>query len=157
MNSTEVLTLLAYCNELDGRHAPNEVKVRAWVDVFNQGAPDMPVAFARDVAKRHYAHIDDMITPSTFIRMWANHKKTREIAQNVNSSDAHCKRHDCRCTHTSPCYRGWLDNDEGTAVPCRVCRSSLADVLDRIPPRGMRQEHDFALIRNRFSLGEGTS
>jgi hypothetical protein len=153
MNETDALALLIYCNELDGRHSPNELKVRAWLDVFNDAAPAMSVSFAKEIARKHYALLDVMITPSTFVKAWRETQRMRSIT-NLNidedQADRHCRFSDCQCTHTGPCFRGWIDNDQHTTSPCRVCRPSLANVLDEIPPLGKRQDQDEARIRSRF-------
>lgn len=62
--------------------------------------------------------------------------------------DAHCRRNGCACTHTDPCYRGWLDMPNGTG-PCQTCRSELWSALRYLPPPGERGEHDYATLRNR--------
>lgn len=152
MNEKETLALLIYCNELDGRHAPNEIKVQAWHDVFKDSVPLMTASFAHDVARKHYGMLDVMISPSTFVKAWRDSQKLRaanSVSLDENAADRHCRRIDCQCTHTGVCYRGWIDTYEKT-VPCRICRSSLMQVLEEIPPLGQRQDHDEARIRNRF-------
>lgn len=152
MNEKDVLALLIYCNELDGRHSPNELKVRAWHDVFRASSQAMTLPFAQEVARNHYATIEAMITPNVFVRAWRAHQQARSnLAVDRDMADRHCRRSNCQCVHSEPCYRGWLDNDRGVAVPCPVCRGSLARVLAEIPPVGMRQEHDSARIRNRYA------
>lgn len=153
MNEKDTLALLIYCNELDARHSPNEMKVRAWHDVFRESCSGMTLAFASDVARKHYSLVDAMLTPNVFVKAWNDHVHARAIGSlqmDVEQMDRHCKRSSCQCAHTDPCYRGWLDNDKGTAVPCPNCRSSLARVLGQIPPLGMRNDHDMAKIRNRY-------
>lgn len=150
VNEIDVLTLLMYCNELDGRHAPNEIKVQAWYDVLVQGAPDMSLSFAREAARRHYSMLDVMITPSTFIRAWTKSVRAQEAV--LTDGEAHCQRGGCMCTHTSPCFRGWVDLVDGTTSPCLTCRGSLAAVIAEIPPLGKRKEMDYARIRNRYNV-----
>lgn len=150
MNEEDVLALLVYCAELDGRHTPNDVKVRAWFDVIVQGAPDMPLSFARETARRHYGVLDVMITPATFIRAWTKSKRVEE-SLSVDSL-AHCQRAGCMCTHTGECYRGWVDDVQYSTRPCPVCRGSLAQVLDEIAPLGKRTEKDYSRVRNRYNV-----
>jgi hypothetical protein len=153
MNDTEALALLIYCNELDGRHSPNELKVKAWQDVFADSASAMTVAFAKDIARKHYALLDAMITPSTFVKAWRENRQMRAITTmnlDEDQADRHCRFSNCQCTHTGPCFRGWIDSEGSSTSPCRVCRPSLASILDEIPPLGKRQDQDEARIRNRF-------
>lgn len=150
MNEEDVLSLLIFCNELDGRHSPNDIKVQAWREVFIQGAPDMPLTFARDAARRHYALLDAMITPSSFVRAWTKSQRAQQAS--LADGEAHCQKGGCRCTHTNPCYRGWIDSVEGWTSPCPECRSSLSSVLDVIAPLGKRKEVDYSQIRNRYNV-----
>lgn len=145
MTDAEVLMLLAYLNELDGRHSPNEVKVKAWKDVLDE-APGITLEFCRGVARHHYAHQDVMAAPALFVRSW-NQSRRRQDNEYV---EAHCRFAECQCTHTL-CYRGWIDTDRNVTAPCRVCRASLAEVLDKIPEPGRRSEQHFSMIRNRFN------
>lgn len=49
-------------------------------------------------------------------------------------TDADCDRRECQCTHTTPCYRGWLEMppehingiDYERVAPCPVCRFEAA-------------------------------
>jgi len=40
-----------------------------------------------------------------------------------------CPWSECRCTHTDGCVAGWLEDDNGHARPCPVCRTRQAAVL----------------------------
>lgn len=50
---------------------------------------------------------------------------------------ATCRREGCRCTHTAPCDRGWIDLppvtvhqvDYDRVAPCPVCRPEAATRL----------------------------
>lgn len=151
MNDSEVLGLLIYANELDGRHSPNEAKVYAWQEVLQEGAPGLTLAFARDCIRKHYATLDTMISPSTIVQAWTKSRRVAaelRIGSTVNDPDAHCGISGCGCTHSEPCYRGWIDSDWETS-PCPRCRPTLKAILSRVPPPGSRQSHDWTLIRTR--------
>lgn len=149
MNEKEILTLLIYCNELDGRHSPNEIKVAAWFDVFRETCADMPLFFAQQVARKHYSNLDAMIAPNVFIKEWTQHKRQKELADTArDATGRHCGRGGCMCTHTEPCFKGWIDRIDNTATaPCSTCRPVLAKVLAVIPPPGMRNPGDWARVR----------
>jgi hypothetical protein len=153
MNDTEVLALLIYANELDGRHAPNEAKVYAWQEVLEENAQGMPLDFAKDVVKKHYAIHETMLSPSAVVRAWKDAKRMRaeaRMALQESNIDAHCDRQGCLCTHEADCYKGWIDGkDTHRTVPCPICRASLSEVLNKIAPLGMRTANDMAMIRNR--------
>jgi hypothetical protein len=152
MTNEEVLGLLIYCTELDGRHSPNELKVLAWREVFDESAPGMDVGFAREAVRRHYGKYEEMVAPAGICRAWAlsRQQKREEDILTINQSEAHCPRRDCMCTHTNGCYRGWMDQpDREVAIPCVICRGELHDVLGAIPPPGQRTERDMRLISNR--------
>jgi hypothetical protein len=148
MNSREVFALLTYCTELDGRHSPNELKVAAWLDVFNAEAADMTADFARTVARKHYARQDTMLTPATFVREWKQAQGSKALGGLMHDSqDRHCRRANCRCTHEAPCYRGWHDReDNASTAPCPVCRAELAHLVAMIPPPGRRVPGDWARV-----------
>ena len=151
MNDNDVLGLLIYANELDGRHAPNEAKVYAWREVFDASAPGMDVQFAKDVIKRHYSLHETMVSPARLVQAWnANRRAATEarMAFQGSGKDAHCNRSACRCTHDEPCFKGWIDTDTSTA-PCPMCRPGLLDTLLRVAPLGHRLEHDYSAIRSR--------
>lgn len=69
--------------------------------------------------------------------------------------EAECSWAECRCSHTSPCYKGWIDSPDGTTTaPCPNCRPSLSGVLQFVGGPGQRTAADGALIRNRQSRTE---
>lgn len=150
MNESDVLKLLVYANELDGRHSPNEVKVMAWREVFDAEAADMPVTFAKDQITMHYARTDLMLSPAVIVAAWKQNTRNRREAllSGQGAIEGHCGRGGCQCTHSESCYKGWIDHDRG-AEPCPVCRPELTDVLHSIPEPGKRNEHDLAKLRNR--------
>jgi hypothetical protein len=151
VNDNDVLGLLIYANELDGRHAPNEAKVYAWKEVFDASAQGMDAAFAKDVIKRHYAHNEAMVSPAKIVQAWNQKRRAATEARMAFDGDTHerhCGRGNCRCTHAEPCFKGWMDRDYWTN-PCPMCRPGLTDVLLRIAPLGHRSEHDYAAIRTR--------
>lgn len=151
MTDDEILGLLIYANELDGRHSPNEAKVYAWQEVLEQGAPGMTVQFAKDQIKKHYSLVDAMITPAVLVNAWKQARRIAaeaRIAQEQHSPERHCGRTGCLCTHTEPCFKGWFDSEYETS-PCPVCRSSLAHVLAKVGPPGGRTDSDLSIIRHR--------
>lgn len=190
MTGEEVLALLAYATELDGRHAPNELKVAAWLDVLDAEAPGVSLQFARDVVREHYSRTDDMLTVSHLVARWRLHREADRAARSVTREvverepvgvpdwwsrsregrefgeflaslaampvstdadgfgDAHCGRAGCACIHRRGCFKGWMAH-EVYAVPCGVCRSSLAAVLDELPPPGLRSAADLTRLRTR--------
>ena len=151
MNDNDVLGLLIYANELDGRHSPNEAKVYAWQEALEAGARTMTVEFAKDFIRKHYGTTDAMLSPSMLVTAW---NKSRRIAAEArlalegNSAETHCGRGGCMCTHDDPCYKGWIDTDSSTS-PCPICRTDLSFVLAKVGAPGNRTEADFSLIRNR--------
>lgn len=152
MNDNEILGLLIYATELDGRHTPNEAKVYAWREVLDEGAPGMTVEFARDVIRKHYANQDVMLSPAMLVRAHREQRRSAtdaRLALSGSNSEAHCGRTDCACTHTEPCFKGWFDELPGVTSPCPVCRPTLANALDWCAPLGQRTDADYSRIRNR--------
>ena len=153
MNSNDVLALLIYANELDGRHSPNEAKVYAWKEVLDEGAEDMTLEFARQVTKKHYASLDVMLSPALLVKSWKENvrfKMESRATAGVSNAERHCGRATCPCTHSAPCDRGWFNEvHEHAVAPCPVCRASLHEVLQKVAPLGSRESHDLALIRMR--------
>jgi hypothetical protein len=151
MSDNDVLGLLIYANELDGRHAPNEAKVYAWKEVFDESAPGMDAQFAKEAIRRHYSLTDEMVSPAKIIKSWNTKRRAQQDAKAAFQGDTyerHCGRGACRCTHAEPCFKGWMDSDEATS-PCPMCRGDLVEVLLRVAPLGSRSEHDYAAIRSR--------
>lgn len=151
MREVEVARLLAFANGLDQRQGIDTVKVQAWFAQFQQEAPSMEYLWAERYAARHYSEPEKgMLTPGHLVKAWREHLRLKADREFVTENDAHCGHAYCACTHTGPCYKGWIDNDEGrTTAPCRVCRESLAKVLGEIAPLGYRSAHDQSRIRNR--------
>lgn len=151
MNKSEIALFLSFASTLDGRVPFDEAAIEAWALVLEK---DMEGKWASEFVKKHYARGDDMLIPSVMNRGWQESKRTRAQAVwsgDAEASDRHCRRTGCQCTHSAPCYRGWIDKEDNSSTsPCPVCRRSLADVLVTIAPLGLRDEHDFAAIRNRY-------
>lgn len=144
MNKRDLAQLMAFASTLDARVPFDEAAVYAWAIVV---AENMDAAWAGEFVKRHYATTNDMLVPSTLNKAW----KDRQRAIPPEVGYAHCQRGGCVCTHTEPCFKGWMDRPDNTAtVPCATCRPSLAKVLREVAPLGLRGEHDHAQIRNRF-------
>ena len=150
MIKREIAIMLSFSSTLDGRVPFDEAAVEAWSLVLDA---DMDARWASGYAKKHYAKTDDIIHPSGFNKAWADAKRNRAaLALTIDKEllDRHCQRANCSCTHTGTCYRGWIDAAESSTSPCPVCRSSLSNVLALSPPLGLRTQHDYDLIRNRY-------
>lgn len=157
MNDNEVLGLLIYANELDGRHSPNEAKVYAWQEVLEAGAPGMTVEFAKEQIKKHYGIMDSMLTPSMLVTAWKVARRIAaeaRIATEQREPERHCGKTGCLCTHGDPCFKGWMDSDTVTS-PCPVCRSDLSHVLAKVGDPGYRTDSDQSLIRHRHWAENG--
>jgi len=76
------------------------------------------------------------------------------------SFDPHCGRPGCRCAHAYGCTRGWIDHTDHAGndrtQPCEQCRPDLARRVKGVPPPGMRNERDLAVLRN-ADRGEGAA
>lgn len=156
MTDEDVLGLLIYANELDARHAPNEAKVYAWNEVFTDAAPNMPIAFAKEVIRAHYGKHEHMISPAIIVKAWKDNRRMKAnaaLALDADNVDAHCGMKDCHCTHTKPCFKGWIDGGEPHTTPCPVCRRSLSEVLSRVSVLGARTDYEQSMIRQRFYEG----
>ena len=44
--------------------------------------------------------------------------------------DAHCAKPGCGCDHAC-CFKGWVDNDNNTTMPCLYCREETLSRLMR--------------------------
>ena len=44
--------------------------------------------------------------------------------------DCHCTKPGCGCDHAR-CYKGWVDNDNNTTMPCLYCREETLSRLMR--------------------------
>lgn len=75
MNETQVALILALANGHDGRHQPNDVKVRAWFALLTQEAPDMDYDWASEKVNSHYARTTDMLMPAHLVTGWKAHKR----------------------------------------------------------------------------------
>lgn len=150
LSDNEVLGLLIYANELDGRHAPNEAKVYAWQEIFQGSAQGMDAAYAKEAIRLHYSRTDDMISPAKIVQAWNHHQRAKREAKIAQSGglESHCGKAGCPCTHQEPCFKGWLDGD-GSVQACPICRAGLSDALARVAPLGERSDHDHASIRLR--------
>lgn len=149
MSPEDVLALLVYATELDGRHAPNAMKVAAWQDVINESAAGMTREFAQDQVRMHYARTSDMFAVSSLVSSWSRRREF-DSAKKVDSDshESHCGRQGCACVHERGCFRGWHDFDD-RVVPCGVCRPGLLGVLEEIPSPGGRGASDFTRLRMR--------
>jgi hypothetical protein len=156
MNESDILNILVYANELDGRHSPNEVKVMAWRELFDVEAPDMPVTFAKDQITAHYAKTDIMVSPAVIVTAWKQDTRNRREAllSRQGGTETHCGRGGCPCSHSGECVKGWIDSESST-MPCPMCRPSLLDAVSAMPEPGKRNEHHYATLRNRTWADNG--
>ena len=44
--------------------------------------------------------------------------------------DSHCATAGCGCDHAR-CYKGWIDSDNNTTMPCMYCREATLTRLTR--------------------------
>jgi hypothetical protein len=122
------MDLLAVGISLDARlrggvgDDPDEIRLKAamWAQTLDA---DMPVEFAVDALRRHYANAESLVTPFSVNARW----RTAARVLNPTKPDSHCLRVGCMCTHDAGCYRGWID-EAGThrTTPCQVCRPETA-------------------------------
>ena len=115
--------------------------------------PSMDRGWAISHVTKHFGKHDTNLTASTLNKAWGEHLTYKAIG-NVDRelSDQKCPFVECRCTHDSGCYKGWIDSPDNSSqtAPCPRCRPSLYKVLHEVNPLGQRTEIDNSLIRNRF-------
>lgn len=151
MRKPEVPVVLAALSQFQYVQA-DEVAVEMWHASLDE---DMPAAFAAQVIARMYAEDPDRksLLPGHINREWRGYKNRQATLgppESAEARDRRCHVAECACTHSEPCYRGWLDDQgDGMAVPCRSCRPGLADVLATMPPPGSRTQADFARLTAR--------
>lgn len=100
---------------------------------------------------------NDRLMPGHLNRAWLDarsiERSRRDIATQRELLDSHCGRGGCVCTHSSGCYKGWIDGDNTHRTsPCHVCRPALADALAGVAPPGSRNESDWSRIRGHSAL-----
>ena len=78
-----------------------------------------------------------------------SHLDAKQASDAAVRRERHCGIKNCMCLHDGVCFKGWIDNDRGVAVPCAICRGDLAEALARMPKPGERTESDWAEFRNR--------
>lgn len=150
MNRTEVLNLLTRMNALDGRIAVGPIAVETWHDALAEEAPDMEVLWAVKHLNHHYATTTEPIRMATLVSGWRVEKAKRSewaVSRSGAALDTHCGKGGCTCSHTDPCYRGWMDSTDSTAA-CPNCRPGLAQVLSELPPPRFRNEYDGSRLRS---------
>ena len=142
----EIAQMLLFASTLDYRINNEPDTVEAWSLVLEE---EMHGPWAAKYVKNHYKRTTAAITPALINEAWHDHR-LRLVNKEFEVTEAHCGFMACACMHISPCFKGWIDRDDNTAVsPCPVCRGDLSRLLDEIPPLGFRQEHDYARIRSR--------
>ncbi len=128
MNNQQLAVMLSFASTLDGRVPCDEAAVMAWAAVVDT---DIDTSWAADFVKKHYGRTDDMLVPSALNRSWRQHRATQQAARIATSGgDRHCQRTGCPCTHSEPCYKGWIDREhESVTAPCSVCRPTVLEAL----------------------------
>ena len=147
MDKIAISAMLTFASTLDYRLNNEPDTVEAWALVLDE---NMNQHWAAKFVRTHYKRSQTVLTPSMINQAWQEHQSL--LAGNgTGELDAHCGMTGCMCSHVAPCYRGWIDN-EGVAFtsPCPVCRGSLSQLLDELPPLGFRTQADESRIRNRF-------
>lgn len=96
------------------------------------------------------------VRPAHINKAWRDHVKLvthSNYSKDKSKEDRalyerRCTRVGCTCSHTGPCYKGWIDSKDGdTTQPCQTCNPKLADRLSQMPPRGERNDSDFHAFR----------
>lgn len=157
MRKSEVPLLLAALGQFQYVQA-DEVAVEMWHASLDE---DMTPGFATSFVSTHYSDpsLDrDKVLPGHINRAWRQHRREQSrpaLPRGAEATDRHCGRAGCGCTHTDPCYRGWLDEAATVAVPCRRCREELHDLLAEIPGPGGRTPADMSLLRGRSMASAG--
>lgn len=142
MNITDTRTILETIQALDPRIQATSETVTAWHDLLHASARDMPLAFAMQQIYDHTGrNTDRTIRPGDLITAWRTARQGHGTPTNTPILDSHCKRHGCRCTHTTPCYRGWNDNNPGQF--CKTCNPIRQAAIDDMPKPGQRSQFDF--------------
>lgn len=101
---------------------------------------------------KHFAKHDTSITASSLNKAWSDYLSYKAIGNiDREAEEARCVFPECRCTHSGGCYKGWIDNSEGsTTAPCPSCRPSLYKTLHEVNPLGQRTDADSTVIQMRF-------
>lgn len=145
MRNSEIAIMLTFVNTLDGRINPDDATVISWGNVLTK---DMNATWAAEFVKKHYGKTGDMLIPSMLNKAWYEHKSIHQSAQiDRTTLEAHCGKSGCTCNHTA-CYKGWIDT-ETTTSPCGMCREELYTLIMTMPPPGLRNSADQAVLQGR--------
>lgn len=145
MNKADVPMLLSALGQFQYVEA-DPVAVEMWAAALDY---DMTLPFAVEFIAKWYGELrtdKQTLKPGAFNAEWRDRR--RVLPTGPVDGDRHCKRGGCRCSHTDPCYRGWLEGLD-VASPCRVCRFDLFEALSRVPSRANRTLVDMAAVRDR--------
>lgn len=124
MNAVDAADLLAFMATFDGREV-QKGDPETWAAVLG----NMSLDTARAAVATHYSASRSRIMPAD---LW-NLIRSNE-PRHLGEKQAACPFRDCTCTHTAPCDRGWIDNDDGTSVrPCPTCRPEQARIVNEAP------------------------
>lgn len=118
MNAAEAADLLVLAATFDGRTV-EDGDPQAWARVLG----NMTFATARSALESHYATTHRRVMPSD---LWALVKAG--TPEHLGEQQGKCPFRDCRCSHTAPCSRGWIENDSGVS-PCPTCRPEQARIV----------------------------
>lgn len=157
MRKSEVPLVLSALGQFQFVQA-DEVAVEMWHASLDE---DMSAAFATSFIAQHYADPtlgQDKVMPGHVNKAWRDYRRRQSVPQlprGAEASDRHCGRQSCTCTHTDPCYRGWMDDVADAAVPCRKCRQELHDLIAGMPEPGARSSADMAVLRGRSLRATG--
>jgi hypothetical protein len=136
--------MLLFASTLDYRINNEPDTVQAWMLVLDEG---MSAEWASKFVRQHYRTTQAVLTPAVLNMAWVEFRSHRNPAL---GDEAHCGKQGCLCTHMDPCFKGWVPSvREGMTAPCGVCRADLVRVLGEINPAGLRNDGDFARLRNR--------
>lgn len=151
MNMQEVVLLLETLRVLQPQ-ASDQVAAEVWHATLDD---DVDAKWALHWVTKHHGQPNAAkVVPGTVNAAWRAHTEANrlrlQLQEDQRAAERRCAILDCRCTHTDPCFKGWIDTPDGsTTSPCPVCRGSLVERLDTVPPPGSRTAADFARLRER--------
>lgn len=151
MNLRDTTVTISLLANYDPKQVPadpqeREVKIAAWESLLD---PAITFPWVRERLVAHYRASDEQVTPAMLNQAWRTEQSAQAQTQ-VFDSERHCGRAACTCSHTEPCMKGWLDDEDGKAHPCGRCRPWLSRRLAQVPQPAKRTDADGYRLR-----GEG--